>query len=998
MTMQDARQIAQRVDELLVEGVLPNLEEASAIASTYAGMSREAEERLIRCQTLMSQGLRSEAVQEAEIEPNLLLQIAGLELRDFSAWRGFCHQHGLPGPRIFRQDVVAELNRAYASEQQVSPLLREYRLLCVVRAPLTARLAAVRALEGVDRDNPVWSETLIDLEKHRLSEIADMLPSFTADLDALEGLARELTDERRKVAAPPRLVESVNEALLTLRRRRAQAEIESLVPALNEAYSAMDEPACRALVQQWTRLLEDAGMTPLDVPDPLREAIEPPLLWVERQTAQREAQLAFERSCQALESAVDNDRTAAELERALAEAERFEQPLPGSLGADARAELSRRIRAQDRQRRVRHLAAAAAALGFCAVLVWSIYQIQVDRDVEARLAMVRGAIENSELELAEARWLAFADSRPERADTPRAQNVRTLLDAAVRQDREREASFDRLAEQLASMPDQKLTDDQLSMLSGLARLSDEKERVDQIRERYLIWQARLGAANNQEALDLAAALQQRLRPVSSEAIDRDPRGVFDTASEALAQIDAMSRRLGVTDLAQQALAAPHREAMVLQRSARAVLDERERVRQRIAFERQLADHTYSSNALSGQLALYTERFPASPLVDVFRLSAGRTDAWEAVDGWFDVVSDWEGSEPSTLAEAAERIRKIEAHLNTFSHSPMRPALDAYQRYWGAAILASASDGPWLGQLPELLRSPIFRDLGMAQTSDGRRFYVVGDGNRRDDSLGTRLNVVLSPDTSQTTRKLFAPGELGPVVPSPASELANSLLLLVSEYDLKRWHTFPVEAVDTVLKAKDVDPVVRGVLIELLLNNLERATGRLHPGLEKLRDRIALHGDTAANWMNPDDVSAQNTRRFMQRVFDEPRDIDLWREELESERRRISQTVWPRVVQRAVLMPGDDGKPVAATSSPFAHDRTEAWAVIDDESGEQRTRFVAIGMIQDGQFTLHRVSSIRIPYGSMLWLVRPPSDQTLPASSEKLEGASDGATARSEGRS
>src|SRR5258708_3350990 len=65
-------------------------------AAAYAQACAEVNERLQRCQRLLQQGLRSEAIQLAEIEPRLLDSVAVLDFPERPAWDGLVSMFGLP--------------------------------------------------------------------------------------------------------------------------------------------------------------------------------------------------------------------------------------------------------------------------------------------------------------------------------------------------------------------------------------------------------------------------------------------------------------------------------------------------------------------------------------------------------------------------------------------------------------------------------------------------------------------------------------------------------------------------------------------------------------------------------------------------------------------------------------------------------------------------------------------------------------------------------------
>ncbi|WP_428386417.1 hypothetical protein [Mucisphaera sp.] len=969
--MEETRRLAQRIDELLEREGLPDLEEAAALASQYQQQSLQAQKRLTRCQFLLSANLRTEAVQEADAEPGLLLLIRALELRDFSGWLAFCEQHDLPRPCVFRDDVISEINRAYAAEQRVSPLLREYRFLCAVRAPLTARIAALRALDQHDSDHPGWSKSLVDLEKHRLAEIVDGFASMRDDPETVEAVHRELADERRKVPAPQHLLASVAEALRANRVRQVHEWLEAMLPELGEAYSAMDYEACLGLLSPWQQSLTAVGHGLADLPEPLREAVGPVSAWVEAEASRRAVEAAHREACQSLARAIEADGGVAELHQAMLAVERFELPLPDSLGNDARAELARRVGLQQRQKRMWQRSAALVAVGIVVVIGWVIVREQTEREVERRLDAIERAVLANEPEEARAQWEAFAAGYGRHLDSLRAGEVRVRLDEALEAERERAEAFVREADLLEGSPDDSLTSERLEALSSLARLAEERARYEQLRGRFEAHRLRVEQANDARTLREASALRAELEAAGGLDREASAERVFEVAEGALDQLDAWQLRPGLTVTTERVLGSLRVDAMRLRDLSQAVLDASALERERASMEAGLARYTYRPAVLAGQLTRYAATFPDSPLSPGFTEAAMEAEGWSAVEAWLVLRRQWQGgSDPGSLQMVAERIREIVAYLEAYPSSPMRADLEAYRGYWGAAVLAMSEDGPWLGQLPALLRAPVFRDLNMVETREGKRFYVVGDGGRRDDSAGTRINVILSPDTTQTTAKAFAPGVLGPVVTAPQSELASELLLLVSRLDLGRWHTFPVSVIETVLDADHVDPVLRGVLIEVLLNNLEDGTGRLHPFLAELRDRIAIQGDHAGNWLNPDNVAAQTSRRFMEKVFEEPRDVDRWKAEMDAERVLLHRRISPDVAHRAVLMRDETAAPTALMTLVPASGPFDVWAVVAETETGRGSRLTRVGRFEDQRLELRASMASRLPVGSMLWLTRP----------------------------
>src|SRR5947209_5418755 len=68
------------------------------LASAYASLCREANDRLRRCVDYLHRGLRSEAIHLAEAQPSLLDLVAALDLAELEEWENACVMYGLPAP------------------------------------------------------------------------------------------------------------------------------------------------------------------------------------------------------------------------------------------------------------------------------------------------------------------------------------------------------------------------------------------------------------------------------------------------------------------------------------------------------------------------------------------------------------------------------------------------------------------------------------------------------------------------------------------------------------------------------------------------------------------------------------------------------------------------------------------------------------------------------------------------------------------------------------
>ncbi|HID21572.1 MAG TPA: hypothetical protein EYP14_04140, partial [Planctomycetaceae bacterium] len=141
------------------------------LAAEYARACREANERLRRCEEFLQRGLKAEAIQIAEAEPNLLDLAALLDFPGRSQWDDLAVMYELPRAESLLIPVVSELNAAYNEQLSLDGLLKKHRLLALARAPLPMRLGVLRRLAEADLESLFWEDDVRAMERVRLEQI-----------------------------------------------------------------------------------------------------------------------------------------------------------------------------------------------------------------------------------------------------------------------------------------------------------------------------------------------------------------------------------------------------------------------------------------------------------------------------------------------------------------------------------------------------------------------------------------------------------------------------------------------------------------------------------------------------------------------------------------------------------------------------------------------------------------------------------------------------------
>src|SRR5512146_1198872 len=113
----DHQRTIDNIRTILASAGPASMEGIWAVAVEYADACEMVNERLRKCGQLLREGLRSEAIQQCEMEPNLLSLVAALDFPEVSAWTAFLQSSGLAPPSPLLVEVAAELNEAYGQEQ-----------------------------------------------------------------------------------------------------------------------------------------------------------------------------------------------------------------------------------------------------------------------------------------------------------------------------------------------------------------------------------------------------------------------------------------------------------------------------------------------------------------------------------------------------------------------------------------------------------------------------------------------------------------------------------------------------------------------------------------------------------------------------------------------------------------------------------------------------------------------------------------------------------------
>jgi len=142
--MEHEQQLIDRIQAIIADDVDADPREVRTLNQELVTAVKDANRRLRECDALLRKGLRTEAIQKCDTEPNLLDVVAVLDFPEWNEWVARARRADLDAPSNLLLDIATELNAAYAVEQPMAQLLKRHRVLALAQAPLSERIETMR--------------------------------------------------------------------------------------------------------------------------------------------------------------------------------------------------------------------------------------------------------------------------------------------------------------------------------------------------------------------------------------------------------------------------------------------------------------------------------------------------------------------------------------------------------------------------------------------------------------------------------------------------------------------------------------------------------------------------------------------------------------------------------------------------------------------------------------------------------------------------------------
>ncbi len=930
----------------------------------YAQACRGVNDRLRRCGDALRRGLRGDAMQLADAEPNLLELVAMLDFQGLDSWKAICAQSPeLTTPPDLLIETAVTLNEAYAIAQPLQNLMARHRLLALARAPLADRLKVMRRLAEMDPESSFWDDDVRTFERARITEMHAQLKSAEAARDAsvvLE-LNKEAEDSAWRISVPRDFRNRLQQSAARFAAEQTLAALRGLLPKLNEAYGALAYDDCKPLLAKW---FATVASTHFDVPADLQEQVDPIVAWVLEEDQRRQNQVEFEEACNTLEQAIDTDRPTPMLEAAYQAVVRMHLDIPHELDTRYRQRLMARATSARHRRLLRYSGIAAGFLLVAGIFAWFAYQSILSREVDdARKVMASalvdvqaGAVEKGEKVRAQ-----LVTDHPRILRNAGMAKVLTDFDNAVTAEKQRAGEFEKHMKAAVAAGVMSPDEEQLKAAVDLQKTPAEIAQVLEFKTKIISARRQSQQErDDQFAADGSALSADMAKQLTPALMESKPDEYLGNMNELSKRVNELRGRAGISDGLRQAQLASL--SAVLEHGRQ---DLAAQGAQRAAMKNIQA---FSSDAKAYALALnqYITSVPYDARATMFKRALEQQPANESVEAWAALVRGWSFKMmPATYDEAKARAVLVQQYLDQNGATPLRGAVQAYLDYLETGLQVAAADGPWKGTLRKLLDNPLVGKLNCLETTDGQVYYVMfkedvteTDAFRRYQSF----EAITQPDiTRPALMSLTGIQFKSPIpTPSPQAVFAARAGKRLAAFDYDNWDTVGLDLLEDFLARPKFDVVLRAVILQYLLQ-LEQPVA-VWSGQDKFaKSTKALEAEDIGNlqWLDP---SVKLPPETAQKLITAIKDVDylkIARTKIIARRDAVFQAATLSVTAEGILLKGADGFDV--TVQPTAAGQS-VWGIGTDK------KLINIGSSTDKGWSLDPAKAASIPEGSLVFIV------------------------------
>lgn len=836
------RELLERQDGISSEAMSP-------LAQAYSAEVSQVNDRLTACIALLRKGLRSEAIQQANLRPNLIDWCAQLDFPEVEEWCEILQFLQVPVPRALNRDAVRQLQDSLIEEQPLEEVLRQHRRLAIAKAPLAWRLKVLRRIAAIDSTNTVWGQDIETWEKARLGELTNEV-----DAAVKEGshghcmaLTKELSARDWRIQPPVELVKTVQNAANRLEYARQSKLLAAIAGKLNDAFCSHDQPACRIERDAFQSLTAEMKAPPsLEI----KELAEPALLWLEQIDSEL---LAYEGHLQAvadLEAALEGKSNILSINRTYAAATRSGEELEPSLERRYRAVLGE-LQLRARRGMVLRVVGVVAATLLAAIAfgAWQWRSLR-DRDVHASVLALQTMLDEGKLSEAQQYLDGLKTSKPAIAASTQLVAIESDLSGLQATEAERLTNFESYIEQADNESPRMIDLSTLLKAEGIAKGENEKAQVQRIRRR----RAEYDRSTESEQFTVLKGEVEKLTRQLDHLEARNLSELSDNAfDKPLQDIEALRTTYS------QAGSNGFKLIDVLQARAtslRSAMREASSTDLKVTSATNQVRQARSLEALHQALESFAASAPNSPMGSDFAAAAKEHEIWLKVTQWNEFTDDLASYLADKTAErAADMLAKLDAIEHAFASNPILAHYPGMRKQFEAMRdrpsildgLQSSLSNDIRSKLVTLIAAPskngeLMRFYSYHQYIDGQRLNIS-----QSTSIG--LETVTAGDGTVERTALFGKVQIQENPKQIFDDLTARLRVGRKEV-LETWEKVLLNSIASTLKHPDLDHRIKEVLIARILRAAVDGSPFLATGLEQSLELLDLRVSRQTNWFIP----------------------------------------------------------------------------------------------------------------------------------------------------
>jgi hypothetical protein len=900
-------------------------------AAMYAEACAEVNDRLRNVARLLNRGLRSEAIQLAEQEPNLLETFGLLDFPELPSWRQMLVNWGMAEPPSLLVELAGDLNRAYAEHQPIEALLRRHRLLALARAPLAARIMHLRRLIAADPDNDAWQTDLEALEGARIGQIEGDLKTAirTNSLPHLTALYMETKNGDWSKPLPNGLAQRIEGYYRRAAAVVARQQLEVLDQQMNDSHMAFDVYRGREIREEWSKVLPVAMLA---ADDPLLLNSQPAFAWLADADQYDQKQQQFEVTVAQLERAVDDEVDADVLRRLYNTAQTFDEELPEVLKHRVQQRLATFELAVTRKRRLIIGIVSAMLVLILAVFGYWMVERSRQREIAEAVAGMQQHVDKSDHQAG----LDYHDQLPEHLKTdPSVLGLKQKLDQLQQAEEKRKSDFADALERLNASPREAPDRQALAEAEKLMKLADELAAVDVIK-------AEIAEALLKLKQEQTEAFSAKLKTLREKLQQLELSKQSDV--EKVSELTALRHDMVITkdDFPQANSGVLAQLDPLIVRVDALIASSKERIRQAewlVRITESVSKDTYWRN-----VEQFASQFPNSAMASTISTLKQEKVLVEGLRAWDALLFNSFDDGRYVSAEEAQAILKAGKDLQKrHPNSPLEQFFVDRVEYLESA---ASRDPEKLEEIKRLLRDPLIANLYMVtRKSDGKAFYSrkppsdVGKDVKVEFisgfDLGTKPRMIPLPDVDFR-------GE------APQTVCAKELQVLLAAIPDKGWESAFCAALQ---KASDserkLDPILRMILLQRILETASAGSSPVAAAFKSYQQTLEqANVDLSVPWMAPDDELAGTERKRAEVLLSNLPPIAEAIQKTASEYRKLIAPYQGGYQWVGWLGPSSEGQWQCFTQPDF-QGNGDAF-IVCPEPGGKTAELIRIGKIQSGK--------------------------------------------------